>query len=75
MKWAKRKSVDVTKDVQKPTLYRNAFPDHAAYICVFGRKSDLDQLRLKPAGLNERGRPTYADLGRTRYGCRTYQVV
>jgi hypothetical protein len=35
---------------------------------------NLEDIRLKPTGLIERGRPTYADLGRTRYGCRTFQV-
>lgn len=75
MKWAKKKSIDVTKDVEKLTLYRKANPHHAAYICVFGRKSDLEEIRLNPTGLTERGRPTYADLGRTRYGCRAFQVA
>lgn len=75
MKWAKRKTIDVTKDIEKLNMYRNANPDHAAYICVFGRRSDLEEIRLKPTGLSERGRPTYADLGRTRYGCRAFQVV
>ena len=74
MKWAKRKAIDVTRDVEKLTRYRAANPEHAAYICVFGRKSDLEEIRLKPTGLIERGRPTYADLGRTRYGCRAFQV-
>lgn len=75
MKWSKKRAVDVTRDMKKLNLYRRANPSHAAYICVFGEKGDLEDIRLKPRGLRERGRATYAGLGRTRYGCRTFQVV
>jgi hypothetical protein len=74
IKWAKQRTIDVTKDVGKLTLYRQANPDHSAFICVFGRRSFLEAIRVKPSGLRERGRPKYADLGRTKYGCRIYQV-
>jgi len=75
MKWAKQRTIDVTKDVEKLTLYRQANPDHAAFICVFGRRSFLEAIHVSPSDLSERGRPIYADLGRTKYGCRTFQVA
>jgi hypothetical protein len=74
MKWAKDRRVNVVNDVEKLKRYRVANPEHSAFICVFGRQSFLADLQLKPSDLIERGRPLYADLGRTKYGCRTFEV-
>lgn len=74
MKWAKRRTIDVSKDIAKLTLYRQANADHTAFICIFGRKSFLAAIRIKPSDITECGRPIYADLGRTKYGCRIFKV-
>jgi hypothetical protein len=75
MKWAKDQRVDVGRDVDKLLKYRKANPSHSAFLCIFGRRSFLEALQLRPSGLPERGRPLYADLGRTRFGCRTFEVA
>lgn len=75
MKWTKQGSINLNNDVEKLQRYRSANPSHAAFICIFGRKSFLENIALKPADLRERGRLISADLGRTRYGCRTFEVA
>jgi hypothetical protein len=74
MKWAKRRTINVSKDVAKLRLYRQENPDHAAFICIFGRRSFLEKINVKLPDIAERGRATFADLGRTKFGCRVFQI-
>jgi hypothetical protein len=74
LKWARKNRINVVADVEKLKRFRAANPGALGILCVFGRKSFLDALILNPAGLHERGKAIYADLGRTKYGCRIYEV-
>jgi hypothetical protein len=77
MKWARQARVNVSGDIDKLVRFRNASRDVSgrALLCIFGRKSFLEILSLNSSGLSERGRAIYAELGRTRYGCRIYEVT
>ena len=74
MKWARSRKLNVASDVEKLQKFRRANDAASAYLCVFGRKSFLKELSLKPEGLREQGSAVYAEFGVTRYGCRTYEI-
>lgn len=75
MKWARRGRLDVSSDVEKLIHFRHAYPDAQAFLCVFGKKSVLQEILLKPLGLREQGAGVYAEFGATKFGCRTYEVT
>ncbi len=74
VKWIRSPSPNVDNDVAKLESVLSVRPEAASLLCIFGRKSHLDKLKL-PAQLSERGKPMVADLGKTKYGCRIFQLI
>lgn len=74
VKWAKTEKPNVKRDLEKLEAFLNAKPESITLLCVFGRMSVLEKLDLGDASVKERGKPRYADLGKTRYGCRVFQL-
>jgi hypothetical protein len=74
VKWAKTEKPNVNRDIEKLQAFLNARPGSIPLLCVFGRRTHLEQLQLGVSGLKERGDPRYADLGKTKYGCRIFQL-
>jgi Holliday junction resolvase len=74
VKWAKSEKPDIKRDVEKLQAFLTAKPGSIALLCVFGRKSQVEALELSTGRFKERGEAVYADLRRTRYGCRIYQL-
>ena len=74
VKWAREAKVNVTKDLEKLSAFRREKPNELAFLCVFGRKSFMESLDLGPIPLKEKGKAVYADLRRTKYGCRIFEV-
>ena len=75
VKWAKSSTINVTRDLEKLEAFRRAVPAAMAFLCVFGRKSFIEALDLSEHPLREKGKAVYADLRRTKYGCRIFQVT
>jgi len=75
VKWAKRRTLNVKNDHTKLIGFLNKTPGARAFLCVFGRQSDIKQIMLKPNGFIEIGKPVFADFGVTKYGCRIFEVV
>lgn len=73
VKWARSKAPRISDDVAKLASLFEAQPNVIPLLCIFGRESHLIDLRL-PAGLSERGSLKVADLGKTKYGCRVFQL-
>jgi len=73
VKWLRSKSPRITGDLKKLAAFRQDKPDGVALLCLFGRRSFLEDLELDEKGLTERGKFRYADLGKTRYGCRIFE--
>jgi len=73
IKWAKSGRPRVLGDLEKLCKFRSAHPKFLGFLCVFGRKSTLESLIL-PQSFHEKGSAVYAEFGRTRYGCRIYQL-
>ncbi len=75
MKWARSRRLNVVADVDKLNAFRRSKRGASGFLCVFGRKSHLEALSLRPRGLREQGDPVYAEFGVTKYGCRTYEIT
>jgi hypothetical protein len=74
VKWAKSGKLAIKRDLEKFQAVLAARPSAIALLCIFGRKSAVEVLDLGAGYFRERGKPIYADLGKTRYGCRIYQL-
>jgi len=75
VKWVKTKTIDVTRDLEKLGAFHESTPGAMAFLCVFGRKSFIEGLDLSEHPLREKGNAVYADLRRTKYGCRIFQMT
>lgn len=73
VKWAKSSRPNIQKDKEKLLAFRQARSKSTQLICVFGKMADISDLSIP--GSKERGKPRYADLGRTKYGCRIYALT
>jgi hypothetical protein len=74
VKWVKSKRLDVTKDEEKLEAFIRAKQQSLGLLCVFGRKLHIEAIKLNSENFKERGRAVYADLRKTKYGCRIYQI-
>lgn len=67
--------LDVERDVEKLQALSKAEPHTYPLLCVFGRQSFLENIELKPNPFKEWGKPVYADLRKTKYGCRIFRLI
>jgi len=74
IKWARKKHLDVSEDCVKLLQYYKKCHGSRSFLCVFGRKSCIQELALKNNSLSEIGKAVYADFGVTRYGCRMFEL-
>jgi Holliday junction resolvase len=76
VKWAKQRTLNVQNDYDKLAAFLNSdlCAGGRAYLCVFGRKSDIGDLALIPDCFQERGKAVIAEFGKTRYGCRIFEI-
>jgi hypothetical protein len=73
-KWVRERSANVTRDVEKLEAFRRTYPSSFPCLCIFGRKSHVERFSMRGRLFIERGKALYADFGRTKYGCRIFQV-
>ena len=74
MKWIRAARLNAMNDLEKLRRYRGATAHARAFLFLFGRKSDIEKQPLTHPGLREQGAPVFADLGKTKYGCRNYEL-
>ena len=75
MKWAKRRRIPKLKDdIEKLQKFREQYQEAECLLCVFGVMSVLKELNV-PDGVTERRDAVYADMKRTRYGCRIFKLT
>jgi hypothetical protein len=75
VKWARNHRVDVHTDHEKLSAYRTHFAGSRSFLCVFGRRSKIENIVLRNGSFVEIGMPVYADFGVTKYGCRMYELT
>jgi hypothetical protein len=74
VKWAKQSKLNVTGDHEKLSKYHSANSSVSCYLCVFGKKSDIEKLELNVVGFQEYGNSVIAEFGQTRFGCRVFRL-
>ncbi len=74
VKWAKQSKLNVANDHKKLVSFRKEHQDARAFLCVFGRQSYLENIEFNVSGFTERGKAIYADLRKTKYGCRFFEI-
>ncbi len=77
VKWIRSNVPALTGDFDKLVAFSMSEANSRAFLCLFGKQSDLQIVELRPppyATVREYGKAVYADLRRTRYGCRVYEV-
>lgn len=75
VKWAKSAKPKIDGDLAKLRAVLKAEPSVVPLLCLFGKKSVLEDFEVGDTGLEEKGTARYADLGRTRYGCRIFRLI
>ena len=75
VKWAKTTTPDITQDMQKLTACRQKKQMWRAFLCIFGTKSCIANIKLPAGKLKERGEAVIAEFGSTRFGCRIYELA
>ncbi len=74
VKWARSTNPCSQSDIDKLQAFLTSKPQAAALLCVFGRKSVMEALKIDFGLFKERGSAVYADLRRTKYGCRMFAL-
>jgi hypothetical protein len=74
VKWTGAKRLDVARDYAKLRSYRMSITGSRSFLCVFGRKSHIQDILLTNGSFFEIGQAVYADFGVTRYGCRIFEL-
>lgn len=75
VKWLKSKNLSIDREIEKLQAILECEPGAFPLLCVFGRKSKLELLDLKAKRFKEWGKPVYADLRKTKYGCRIFRLT
>jgi Holliday junction resolvase len=75
VKWAKDTKISIARDIEKLVAFKQEKPKAFSLLCVFGRQSHLEKLELPPRTFKERGQAVYADLRKTKFGCRVFALL
>jgi hypothetical protein len=74
VKWVQpNRRLDITSDLAKLAACQTQ-KNWKSFLCFFGRKSAISNLEL-PTNLREVGKAVIAEFGKTRYGCRIYELT
>lgn len=78
VKWSKKKSISIRDESKKLHEYLDHFYGSKAFLCVFGRKSHLQTILLsgfaEGTAVIQIGEAKFADFGKTKYGCKVYEL-
>jgi hypothetical protein len=75
VKWAKTARPGIDNDLEKLNACRKSKRTWRAFLCVFGTKSCIYNIELPTGVLKERGKLVIADFGKTKFGCRVYELA
>jgi hypothetical protein len=74
VKWLTSRQLSIAKDTEKLQAFHQKVPGALAFLLLFGRESALKPLKVNKDTYKEWGKPVYADLRRTKYGCRVFRI-
>lgn len=72
VKWIKKTRTSVANDTKKLKAFAKHSPAAPAFLLVFGRQSQIENASIDLGIYRERGVGVYADLRKTRFGCRVF---
>ena len=75
VKWARNHRVDIRPDYEKLCAYNIHVKDSRSFLCVFGRRTHIQNIVLRNGNFTEMRKPVFADFGVTKYGCRMYELL
>jgi hypothetical protein len=75
VKWARTSKPNLEQDLLKLAAYRRHEQACRAFLCIFGTKSRIADIKLSAGEWEERGNAVFAEFGRTRFGCRIYELA
>ena len=75
VKWARRSKPKLEQDLHKLTACRQQQRTWRAFLCIFGTRSCIADIKLPAGKFTERGRAVFAEFGKTRFGCRIYELA
>lgn len=73
VKWVTSERLSIERDIAKLKGVLKAEPATHPLLLLFGKKSLIASVDLTDQGFDEAGEPVYADLRRTKYGCRVFK--
>ena len=73
VKWAKNARPKIDEDLLKLAACRRE-NNWQSFLCVFGTESNIVNIQV-PVSLKERGQCVIAQFGKTRFGCRIYELT
>lgn len=74
IKWIRQGRLSIERDLEKLQGVLASKKRSYPLLCLFGRRSFIENINLSGNGFVERGDPVYAEFKRTRYGCRIFQL-
>jgi len=74
VKWSKTKRLNVANDFNKLAALHKDDPQSRSFLCIFGRMSIIKNIHLIGGDFTEHGDAVYADMKRTKYGCRIFEI-
>jgi hypothetical protein len=74
VKWLTSHQLSIAKDTEKLQAFRQSTPGALAFLLVFGRKTHIRPLATDKSTYKEWGSAVYADLRKTKYGCRVFRI-
>ena len=72
VKWTKNKKPKIDEDLRKLIACHES-ENWRAFLCIFGTESNITNINISDC-LTERGKAVIAQFGRTRFGCRIYEL-
>lgn len=75
VKWIKKTKPNITQDMLKLNACRQEKQTWQTFLCFFGTKSCISNIKIPNAELKERGKVVIAEFGRTKFGCRIFENI
>jgi hypothetical protein len=75
VKWVRSAKPKIDEDLIKLRACRKECQAWRAFLCFFGTKRHIANLQLVEVDLKERGKRVIAKFGKTRFGCRIYELL
>lgn len=74
VKWVKTATPNIKSDIEKLTACLKTERDWRAFLLLFGTKNCINKFKPNDTRLKEKGKIRIADLGKTKFGCRIYEL-